>query len=127
MKLILVINHSLLLMMCRNPQRWEMILQERSLCSLNKVMSPLLKSVGADPRGCFDLCCLYWKLIASGVSSHPSLTFRLDPWGKQALIKGLVGSCSCAGRHWRDQTFPKLCNLRINCISKYHSSSYKIL
>lgn len=60
---MLVINHGSLLMIIRNPQRWKMILQERRPCSLNEVMSPVLRSTGIDPWARFELHDLYWHIM----------------------------------------------------------------
>lgn len=71
-----------------------MILQESRLCSLNEVMSPLLKSAAVDPQGCFDLCCLYWKIILA-VSPPLDLILSKFMWqaGPVQGVGGLLQQC----------------------------------
>lgn len=40
-----------------------MILQDRRPCSLNEVMSPVLRSTGTDPSARFDLHDLCWNIM----------------------------------------------------------------
>lgn len=112
---MLVINHASLLMIFRNPQRWNMILQDRRPCSLNEVMSPGLRSTGIDPWARFDLHDLYWNIMLGSLLPLQFNIFGMNLWGQAARTKGLMSSCICAGRPKVVHRTHKHCQLS-NCV-----------